>query len=430
MNKFKVIIAILMISAATLILPAFRPAQAIGVGVWNSINWDEFFTRLAKSLEVELAQVATNTFVNDAIGKITSSRQINQYDTYLKNVANQVYVSSLVSNQNSRDAYITRSVINDSLNFTNTHAPLDPLYTQAAMQTCNIYNVNNAPPGPQTYLFLANCPAQLGSSPQMQKVIYQDSALVTSAQAQQYATLDISQGQGLKTGYNCTTIAQHLAGQGPTPPAGAGSQTAQNTAAVNCAVQNPAAFASTYLDSEISGALNYQIKPADTVQAFADVISQTVSRVLFTTLINKGVANVFGEAPLPIALGPLPPITPPRGGPGGTGGGTTAAPFSQTQFQVLDGSGKILAGFNSIGTANFATISSGGSVVLRWNGSALPNASSAVLVNPAVGSGTNNFGTSVTTTITNITAATTYSLSIIDSSGNVLAIDTINIRVQ
>ena len=417
MKKTKIYIIISLIAVCGF-LPAIQPVQAfVASGVPNSIDWDLFFTHLEQSLEYEALSQASNIFINATINKALSLRGIKQYDTYLKNVTNQVYVTSLIQNSNVRDAYITRSLINDISGIPGTHANLSPQYTQAAVQNCNINNINKKPPGPDTFLFLASCPAQLSATAPMQQALAQDRALTTYSQAQQYATLDISQGNGSKTGYNCTTLAQV---NNPNPPP---DSTSVTEAKINCAVQNPARYATTYVDSQIQDALGYENKPQDSEDAAARAIAKTLSTALLNKFVVPGVAKLFGESPQALVTGP-PPITAPPPG-------TTGVPlFSLTHFKASStGSTPGSAGFGSPGNTSFLAAGPGDSISFSWDASSLKTkgADSVVFSNGNHASDIYaplNNGTQITV---NGTSTNTFSLTVLTANGQSMASDSITV---
>jgi|GEM_PF-5466831 len=423
-TKAKIFIIAFLFSTAVA-MPAFRSAQAFAPGVPNSIDWNDFFTHLLQSVEYEALSQATRAFITPMINKVTSLRGIQKYDTYLKNVANQVYVTSTISNQSVRDAYLTRSLINDSMGFTGTHSDLSPLYTQAALDSCNMYNVNKVQPGPDTYLFLANCPAKLDSTVAMQKVMSQDKSLLASSQAQSVASLDISQGGGSKSVYNCQTLTSATADQ----PTSSGQVTA---ARIDCITQNPAGSATNYLNSLYADTLGYEAKPQDNEDAAARAIAKVSTNLLFNKFINPSIGKLFGTAVTPFALGqaPLPGPGGSNGGPSGTG--QPAAPFSLTQFQAAtdsgNNSGNWIAGYDPKNSTNYASVPDGTTIIFEWDASALkPKGADHIIFSNgdhSLDSSRNLSGFTRVTASGNLT----YTVSVIDTAGNTMVSDSIRIQ--
>jgi hypothetical protein len=213
-NKVKIILISALIVLAGF-LPVAQKAQAIPVEVTatvpipaviapttTAINLKSFALEIAKSFAVSMLENTTDRFVSMFINKAISKFKIGNILGYTRNLANQVYLASQLKSQSQTDQYIARSIIDDYNQLPVKHKPLDSLYTQKALQTMNIYDVNQVPSGVQTYAFLAKA-SDPATDPHYQKLLAQDKASNYYAQSQTAASKDITQGNGYKSDYTC-----------------------------------------------------------------------------------------------------------------------------------------------------------------------------------------------------------------------------------
>lgn len=407
-NKIKKLASIAaIITVLIAAVPAPAPVQAFGATI-VLIDLKQFALELTKSFAASMLNNVTNRYVIGFANNALKSFQIKNMNAYTLNLANQIYTNPALKDLPQDEQFVIKNVINGINGVSGKGVDLNPLFTKKALDTCNVFNVNNANAGVATYMTLAQC-ANPGSVPAQQAVAFTDKAKTVNSASLSKAATEINASKGFKSVYSCTSGTV--------------------TSIADCAISKSSNVISDRVSGLVNSAFHNESNPAgDKYTQYIQAMGKAVGNALASSLLSGSTSglgsNLISDVSgLPLAVAAQ----------AATGAGPLQGPpFTLTRFQAgYDPSGgtdyKIFAGFDAVPASNTVTATSGSTVILEWDASALAakGADHVIFSNGDHSVDTNRSLSS----FQKVTASgiLNYTLTVVDSKGKTLVSDTIGV---
>jgi uncharacterized membrane protein YgcG len=320
----------LSVSSALIFAPSPHPAQAF-LGIEDltitEIDLQNFAEDLLESFAETLTEGVIKTETNKAITGLINQYHVGSYLQYAANLKNQVFAAQAIANdgvagQNQLNQYIVKSIITDIDTNPVAHVNIDPLYQKAALDAINIQSTTNVTVGAGAQNFMAKA-GSFEANAGGQYLLYADLTQKINTKAAVAAAQDIATASGNKSTYNCSAAAfatgtaltanngedagtafNDGSDYGNTSQKGASSttpqQTSNNSAQINCALQNPGNYVGSVLAGNVQGLFNRAIDPSNNhLSAIAGAIASAFAGIAQQALIGGSSGGTLISANIP-----------------------------------------------------------------------------------------------------------------------------------
>lgn len=290
---------LLMVVIFSSLLGFAKPVYAIQI-LGTGVSYNEVVA-IVKEAKVPILEGINRAFVTTFLNKALQKYKVNSYLQYIGNLADTVYVGDQIVQNNPKETYKIKKIIekirHPNASTAATDAELDKIYAKEAADNAAKSKLT---PEQQTressadFLLRVNQAQNfLANTSQGRKLLATNVATEIMSTADAAARLSL-QGGAYKDSYECR----------PT-----GTDSTQRTAStVSCAIKNPANYIATQINSKIEESYGNQTKPNDAISGFVIAIASRFANKLADKIFNTNARTTLGED---VSTNPSSSVTPP-----------------------------------------------------------------------------------------------------------------------
>lgn len=255
--------AVVFISTGVFVSQPKKASALFGVG---DFNVSDVINALKEAAQYALVQM-NHSYTERYVQKLSDRYRINDYATYARNLAENVYSVRDIATRTDLAAYLVRVNIS-KLNGTDTaNTDLKAIYTRESLKNVDYSAFLKG--GAESLNAYRTLTDPLISTPMGQRMMAEADAQSVFGNAQAAAAMNIANSHGQKDLLDCRNTSN------------SGTMTVSN-----CLVDKPAEYVTSQLDSKISSLFNEQLIPQDHLLVIKSFFGSTLAKKLGDALLG------------------------------------------------------------------------------------------------------------------------------------------------